>query len=60
MNSLVIEAIAASKASRKNNMANYQKIKNQFWKIIRMIKRQEIVLTSVEIEKLEFHMKKMK
>ena len=60
MNSLVLEAIAASKASRKNNMQNYNKIKSQFWKLIRKIKRDRIVLSSMEIEKLEFHMKKMR
>ena len=59
MNNLVIQAISASKNSRKNGKKNFPKIKRQFWKLIRQI-REEVTLTSEEKEKLAFHMKKMK
>ena len=58
MNTLVKEAISASRASRKNSKANFSKIKKDFWKIINQIKREE-TLTQAEEEKLLFHMKKM-
>ena len=59
MNSLVIQAISASRNSRKNDKKNFAKIKRQFWKLIRQI-REEVTLTSEEREKLDFHMHKMK
>ena len=59
MNILVIEAISASKNSRKNDKKNFAKIKRQFWQLIRKI-REEVTLTTEEQEKLSFHMHKMK
>ena len=59
MNILVIEAISASKNSRKNDKKNYAKIKRQFWQLIRKI-REEVTLTTEEKEKLSFHMTKMR
>ena len=59
MNILVIQAISASKNSRKNDKKNFAKIKRQFWKLIRQI-REEVTLTPEEKEKLAFHMHKMK
>ena len=58
MNTLVAEAVSASRASRKNSKANYSKIKKDFWKIVSQIKKEE-TLTQTEEEKLLFHMKKM-
>ena len=58
MNSLVLEAISASKHSRKNNKKHFGKIRRQFWQLIRRI-RNEVTLTSDEEEKLAFHMSKM-
>ena len=59
MNNLVIQAISASKSSRKNGKKNFAKIQRQFWKLIRQI-RNEVTLTPDEKEKLAFHMNKMK
>ena len=59
MNILVLEAISASKSSRKNGKQNFRKIKKQFWKLVRRIKT-EVTLTSEEEGKLAFHMNKMK
>ena len=59
MNNLVVQAISASKSSKKNEKKNFSKIKRQFWKLIRQI-REEVTLTPEEKEKLAFHMKKMK
>ena len=59
MNNLVIQAISASKNSRKNGKKNFPKIKRQFWKLIRQI-REEVTLTLEEKEKLAFHINKMK
>jgi len=58
MNNLVLQAISASKNSRKNNKKNFAKIQRQFWQLIRQI-RKEVTLTQEEKEKLAFHMKKM-
>ena len=59
MNILVIEAISASKNSRKNDKKNFVKIKRQFWQLIRKI-REDVSLTTEEKEKLSFHMTKMR
>ena len=58
MNNLVLQAISASKNSRKNDKKNFAKIQRQFWQLIRQI-RKEVTLTHEEKEKLAFHMKKM-
>ena len=58
MNDLVIQAISASKNSRKNEKKNFAKIQRQFWQLISQI-RKEVTLTHEEKEKLAFHMKKM-
>ena len=58
MNILVLQAISASKNSRKNDKKNFAKIQRQFWQLIRQI-RKEVTLTHEEKEKLAFHMKKM-
>ena len=59
MNNLVLQAISASKNSRKNNRLNYEKIKRQFWQLVTQIRR-EVTLTPEEEERLAFHMNKMK
>ena len=59
MNNLVNQAISASKASHKNSKINYNKIKRQFWQLIARIRKEQVVLTPMDEEKLRFHMKKM-
>ena len=59
MNKLVNQAFSASKASHKNNKMNYDKIKKQFWQLVVRIRKEQVVLTPMDEEKLRFHMKKM-
>ena len=54
------EAILASKSSRKQNCQNFAKIKKQFWKLVRLIRKDERNLTEEQKAQLLFHMNKMK